>query len=47
VRAVERRSLPKGEQRIDLESTGLATGTYILELRAGDSRQTGRFVVRN
>ncbi|MBL8001381.1 MAG: T9SS type A sorting domain-containing protein [Flavobacteriales bacterium] len=47
VRTIARRSMPKGDQRLGFDVNGLGTGTYILELRAGDARQTGRFVVRN
>ena len=45
VAAVARQYMPKGEQRLSLPVQTLSDGTYILELRAGDGRQTGRFVV--
>jgi photosystem II stability/assembly factor-like uncharacterized protein len=47
VATVARQSFPKGEQRLQLPVQTLANGTYILELRAGDGRQTGRFVVNH
>lgn len=45
VSVVTRQSLPKGEQRLQLPVQTLANGTYLLELRAGDARQMGRFIV--
>ncbi|MCC7502703.1 MAG: T9SS type A sorting domain-containing protein, partial [Flavobacteriales bacterium] len=45
VSVVARQNLPKGEQRLQLPVQSLANGTYLLELRAGDARQMGRFIV--
>lgn len=45
VQEVARRPLSAGEQRILLNAAALNVGTYIVELIAGNERQTGRMVV--
>lgn len=45
VSALGRRVLPAGAQQVTLPVGELTNGTYIVELRHGDKRRTGRFVV--